>query len=96
MFVSFGAARSGTRQISRQYCLRPLLLAFVVLAVTGLSGCMEATVPFAGPDPANPGLKVRGISYRSTITPYTSLRPVGAAGWKEQNQGAAPKQGKSE
>ena len=32
-------------------------------------------VPLAGADPADPGAKVAGVGYRSTIAPYTSLRP---------------------
>lgn len=96
MFVPFGVARSATRAMIRQRCRRPRVLAVAALIATGLSGCIQATVPLAGPDPADPGAKIQAVSYRSTIAPYTSLRPAAPTGWKEQNQSVAPKQGKSE
>lgn len=66
--------------------------AFAALAVVAvaLGGCAAQTVPLAGADPADPGAKVAGVGYRSTIAPYTSLRPTTPSGWKEQNQRATP------
>jgi hypothetical protein len=62
------------------------------MAVTALTlgGCMAATVPLAGADPADPGAKVAGVGYRSTVAPYTSLRPTAPSPWREQNDRAAP------
>jgi hypothetical protein len=64
----------------------------VGMAVTALvlCGCMPATVPLAGTDPADPGAKVAGIGYRSTIAPYTSLRPTAPSSWREQNERVTP------
>lgn len=62
----------------------------LVVAVVVLGGCAARTVPLAGADPADPGAKVAGVGYRSTIAPYTSLRPTTPSGWKEQNQRATP------
>ncbi|AJA65280.1 hypothetical protein JQ582_27055 [Bradyrhizobium japonicum] len=55
-----------------------------------LSGCMPATVPVAGADPADPAAKVARVGYRSTIAPYTSLRPAAPAPWRERNDSVAP------
>src|SRR5882724_537649 len=62
------------------------------LAVTAfaLGGCMATTVPLAGADPADPGAKVAGVGYRSTVAPYTSLRPTAPSSWREQNDRVAP------
>lgn len=79
MFVSLGAPRAGIRAIIRQHQSRFQMLAVAVAAL------------LVGPDPADPGVKVRGVSYRSTVAPYTSLRPAAPSAWKEQNRGVAPK-----
>ncbi len=65
----------------------------VALAVAAglLSACMPAVVPLAGADPANPAAKVAGISYRSTIAPYTSMRPSEPAPWRSRNDSVKPK-----
>jgi hypothetical protein len=44
----------------------------------------------AGADPADPGAKVAGVRYRSTIAPYTRLRPTTPSSWREQNERVAP------
>jgi len=54
-----------------------------------LAGCVT-TVPLAGPDPADSGVKVAGVGYRSTIAPYVSLRPVSPGAWTNRNQRPAP------
>jgi len=51
---------------------------------------MPTAVPLAGADPADPGAKVAGVGYRSTIAPYTSLRPTAPSSWREQNDRVAP------
>ena len=66
-----------------------ILAGIAVMAVT-LGGCMPATVPLAGADPADPGARVAGVGYRSTIAPYTSLRPTVPSSWREQNDRVAP------
>ena len=66
-----------------------LLLALAILA---LSGCMPATTSVAGADPANPAAKAARIGYRSTVAPYTSLRPATPVPWRERNDAGAPKQ----
>ena len=63
------------------------LLAAMALA---LSGCMPATMQVAGSDPADPSAKVARASYRSTIAPYTSLRPATPAPWRDRNDAVTP------
>jgi hypothetical protein len=66
--------------------------AFAGLAATAvtLGGCLPTTVPLAGADPADPGSKVAGVGYRSTVAPYSSLRPTAPSSWREQNDRVAP------
>jgi hypothetical protein len=51
---------------------------------------MPRTVPLVGADPADPTVKVAGVGYRSTIAPYTSLRPTVPRSWRELNERVAP------
>ena len=62
----------------------------VALAVMTLGGCAVPLAPLVGTDPADPGAKVAGVGYRSTIAPYASLRPTTPSGWKEQNRSVTP------
>jgi hypothetical protein len=63
------------------------LLAMFALA---LSGCMPATTQVAGADPADPAAKVAPVFYRSTIAPYTGLRPATPAPWRDRNDAVTP------
>jgi len=62
----------------------------VVAVAVSLGGCTAATVPMLGADPADPGVRVAPVGYRSTVAPYASLRPTTPAGWKEQNRRVTP------
>jgi hypothetical protein len=63
------------------------LLAAITLA---LSGWMPTTAAQAGADPADPAAKVAPVRYRSTIAPYTGLRPATPAPWRERNDNISP------
>ena len=63
------------------------LLAAIALA---LSGCMPATTQIATADPADPAAKAARVSYRSTVAPYTSLRPAAPAPWREGSDFVTP------
>lgn len=63
------------------------LLAATALA---LSGCMPATTQIAAVDPADPAAKVAPVGYRSTIAPYSSLRPATPAPWRGRNDAVTP------
>jgi hypothetical protein len=66
---------------------RPLLAAIAL----ALSGSMPATAAQAGADPADPAAKVAPVRYRSTIAPYTGLRPAMPAPWRERNDSVSPR-----
>ncbi|MGY8638878.1 hypothetical protein RAD15_41065 [Bradyrhizobium sp. 14AA] len=71
----------------RHFRFNWLLLALAVLA---LPGCMPATTHIASADPADPSAKVARVGYRSTVAPYTSLRPATPAPWRDRNDAVTP------
>ena len=66
--------------------------AAMVLALGTLTpGCTAAPKsPVTGPDPSNSTARTAPATYRSTVAPYVSRRPVEPAAWQEQNQRVAP------
>jgi hypothetical protein len=70
--------------------IKSRIFAGVTAAALALAGCMPATVPLVGADPADPGAKVAGVGYRSTVAPYSSLRPATPSSWPDQNDRVAP------
>jgi hypothetical protein len=48
------------------------------------------TAPLASAHPADPAVKVAPVGYRSTIAPYTSLRPATPTPWRERNDSVVP------
>lgn len=94
--ANFAAVHSAVQQFNRRKS--GILLVGVALAAVTLGGCMPATVALIGSDPADPSVKVAGVGYRSTIAPYTSLRPTAPAPWRQQNERVtpAPKSGQQE
>jgi hypothetical protein len=65
-------------------------IAGMTAAALTLGGCMPTTVPLAGAAPADPNARVAGVGYRSTVAPYSSLRPTAPSPWREQNDRVAP------
>jgi hypothetical protein len=63
----------------------------VIAVAIGASGCTPATTRMASADPADPAARVAGVGYRSTIAPYTALRPSTPAPWRERNDSVTPK-----
>jgi hypothetical protein len=91
MLAQLGAILAAVRSVvGTIFDIRFQTLAGMVVTAFTLGGCMPAAVPLAGADPADPGAKVAGVGYRSTIAPYTSLRPTAPSSWREQNQRVAP------
>lgn len=91
MRTQFGAKSSAVRPAGgRLFNLKSAVLALAFAAAFALGGCMPVTVPLAGADPTDPNVKVAVVGYRSTVAPYTRLRPVAPAGWREQNQSVTP------
>ena len=66
-------------------------IAAAILAAAPLAGCMADGRPLAAAgDPANPSAHTASVGYRSTIAPYSSLRPATPLPWRERNDGVTP------
>ena len=91
MLAQFGANFAAVHSVVGQFnrCRSGILLAGVAVTAVTLGGCMPATVPLSA-DPADPGVEVAQVGYRSTIAPYTSLRPTAPAPWRQQNERVTP------
>ena len=93
MLARFGAPLAAVGSARRRYpgfYFRTLAMMTAITA--SLAGCMPQSVPLAGADPTDPAAKVAGVRYRSTIAPYTSLRPSTPApeSWRDRNDSVAP------
>ena len=67
-----------------------LAAASLALSVMAFAGCTPGSYLLVGADPADPAVPVAPVGYRSTVAPYTHLRPAAPKGWQEQNQQVAP------
>jgi hypothetical protein len=88
MFAPTLAKRAAVSAARR--CAFRCPIAAAVTAALLLSGCASATPPLAGRDPADPAAKVAPVGYRSTLAPYTRLRPVAPAPWGARDGDASP------
>ncbi|MGY2901018.1 hypothetical protein [Bradyrhizobium sp. URHC0002] len=75
----------------RQSVFNSVIRGAVIALAIAASGCTPATTRVADADPADPGARAAGVGYRSTIAPYTSLRPSTPAPWRERNDSVTPK-----
>lgn len=92
MLAQFGANFAAVQSVASKFYRKKLNLAraVVLLAISSaVSGC---AVPIAlnGRDPADPQAKVAAVGYRSTVAPYTSLRPTAPSSWRQLNDSVAP------
>ncbi|MCA1551002.1 hypothetical protein I6F36_29665 [Bradyrhizobium sp. BRP19] len=83
-------ALSGAKSAASAVGDRHSRFIWLLLALGALSGCMPATTHMASADPADPAAKVAPVGYRSTIAPYTSLRPATPAPWRGRNEAVTP------
>ena len=91
MLAQFGAKIGAVRSVAKTlFERRYAVSAAIAAAALTLGGCLPAAVPLTGADLADPGAKVAGVGYRSTIAPYTSLRPITPSSWREQNERVTP------
>jgi hypothetical protein len=91
MLAQLGAILAAVRSVTETiFGIRLRILAGMAITALTLGGCLPATVPLVGADPADPGVKVAGVGYRSTVAPYTRLRPTAPGPWREQNERVAP------
>ena len=90
MFAQLGAILAAVRSVVKRILgNRFRAIVGMTAATWSLGGCIP-TVPLVGADPADPNVPVAGVSYRSGIAPYTSMRPTAPSGRKEQNQRVTP------
>ena len=91
MFAQVGAKLAAVRSVvGRAIDTRKAASAAIIAGSLALGGCLPTTAPLAGADPADPSARVAGVRYRSTVVPYTTLRPVAPSSWREQNDRVAP------
>ena len=90
MFAQFGANVAVHSVAVTFFRNKFCILAGIVVAAILLAGCIPAPSPLVGADPADPTAPVAGVGYRSTIAPYTSLRPTAPLPWREQNDRVSP------
>jgi hypothetical protein len=90
MLAQFGASFAAVGSACERHFRHHFRTGAVLAAAASLAGCLPATVPVAGADPADPAARAAGVDYRSTIAPYTSLHPSASAPWRERNESAAP------
>ncbi|UGV24773.1 hypothetical protein E0H22_03200 [Rhodopseudomonas boonkerdii] len=90
MFALIGAKIAAVRSVAtRLVDMRPVALAATVAATLALGGCLPVTAPLRA-DPADPSVPVAPMSYRSTVAPYTSMRPVSPSAWRQRNDDVSP------
>lgn len=58
---------------------------------TAVAACMPQSARLAAADPSDPAVRVKGVEYRSTIAPYSGLRPAAPTSWRERNENVTPK-----
>ena len=86
---SMRAGRISGRRRRQSQSIRVATLVFGTLTL--LAGCSPAPrLPMSAADPADPHTAVPAATYRSTVGPYTSARPVPPAPWRDQNERIAP------
>ena len=90
MLAQFGPKSVAARSARERHCKSNIRILAAIAAAGLLSSCVPPTVPLAGADPADPSARVARVGYKSTVAPYTSMRPATPAPWRERNESVAP------
>jgi hypothetical protein len=90
MFALFGAKLAAVYTACGRHYKFNLRASAAIVAAGLLSTCPPAGVAHAGHDPADPAARVAAVRYRSTIAPYTSLRPSTPMPWRQRNENVTP------
>ena len=90
MFALFGAKFAAADAARGPHYTFNLRASAAIVAAGLLLACLPASVARAGHDPADPAARVAAVRYRSTIAPYTSLRPSTPAPWRQRNESVTP------
>jgi hypothetical protein len=97
MSSQFGAKSAAAGPAGGRHSIFTSAISGAVIAVSiAVTGCTPATTRVAAADPADPAARTAGVGYRSTIAPYTALRPSTPAPWRERNDSVAPKPGREQ
>ena len=97
MSSQFGAKSAAVGSAGGRHSIFTSAISGAVIAVSiAVAGCTPATTRVAGADPADPAARAAGVGYRSTIAPYTALRPSTPAPWRERNDSVAPRPGREQ
>jgi len=80
--AAVGSAATAPMQLS----IKVLLFSLPLL----LAGCAAQPRTLPGSDPSEPSTRAPRVTYRSTVSGYTSQRPVAPSGWRKQNEQVAP------
>lgn len=92
MLAQLGAILAAVRSVvvGTTLGVRFWILAVTAVVAVSLVGCIPMGGTLIGADPSDPSARVAAVGYRSTVAPYTSLRPTTPTKWREQNERAAP------
>ncbi len=91
MLALFGAILAAVRSaLETRFGHRLRMMAVAAVVIASLVGCIPTGGALIGADPADPSARVAAVGYRSTVAPYTSLRPTTPKAWRDQNERAAP------
>ena len=91
MSAQFGARLAAVGSAwNRHFTINLAIRGIVLAAAVATFGCTPATTRLRGADPADPSAAIGGAAYRSTVAPYTRLRPSTPASWRELNDGVVP------
>jgi hypothetical protein len=88
----FGAAFLRRRWLALPRCNWQVSLLCFAFVFGRACGALPP-VPFLGPEPSDPYVRVPAASYQSVVGPYVSLRPTKPGNWKPQNESVAPQGG---
>ncbi|TQF39251.1 hypothetical protein UNPF46_13920 [Bradyrhizobium sp. UNPF46] len=88
MLTLSGAKFAAASAVRGRHC--PFYWPLLGALALALSGCVPATTQVAAADPADAAAKVAPVGYRSTIAPYSSLRPATPAPWRGRNDAVTP------
>ena len=90
MFALFGAKFAAADAACGRHCKFNLRASAAIVAAGLLSALLPPSVARAGHDPADPAARVAAVRYRSTVAPYTSLRPSTPVPWRQRNESVTP------
>ena len=92
MLAQLGAVPAAVRSVVIGTIFGARFRTFIGMAAVtvSLAGCIPTDGTLVGADPADPTARVAAVGYRSTVAPYTRLRPTTPQAWRELNDRAAP------